>query len=71
MILEFLTIKKYPEEEYIKYLQESKYGIWLGAHESQGFALEEALAINVPLLVWNVKYMSQEVRSNYKDIFAT
>ena len=63
--------KKYPQDEYIKYLQESKYGIWLGAHESQGFALEEALAINVPLLVWNVKYMSQEVRSNYEDIFAT
>ena len=40
-------------------------------HESQGFALEEALSCNVPLLVWNVKSMNQEYASNYNDISAT
>jgi hypothetical protein len=63
--------KKYDEAAYINYLQEAKYGIWLGCHESQGFALEEALSTNVPLLVWNIKSMNQEYRSTYEDIPAT
>jgi len=52
-------------------LQNSKFGIWLGRHESQGFALEEALSCNVPLLVWNVTSMNQEYGLNYPDIKAT
>jgi hypothetical protein len=62
---------RYEEEEYINYLHNSKFGIWLGRHESQGFALEEALSCDVPLLVWNVKSMDQEYRSNYVVIPAT
>jgi glycosyltransferase involved in cell wall biosynthesis len=62
---------RYNEQEYINYLQNSKLGIWLGRHESQGFALEEALSCNVPLLVWNVKSMNQEYGSTYADIPAT
>ena len=63
--------KKYNETDYLKYLQKAKYGIWLGRHESQGFALEEALSCNVPLLVWNVKSMNQEYGYNYSDIPAS
>jgi len=63
--------QRYHEHEYIEYLQNSKYGIWLDAHESQGFALEEALSCNVPLLVWNVKSMNQECGQNYSDIPAS
>ena len=55
----FDYLNKYPEKKYLKYLQKAKYGIILDAHESQGFAIEEALSCNVPLLVWNVKHMSQ------------
>ena len=62
---------RYSEEEYIEYLQNSKFGIWVGGHESQGFALEEALSSNVPLLVWSVKSMKQEYGSSYHDIPAT
>jgi hypothetical protein len=62
---------KYNEKEYINHIQNSKYGIWIGRHESQGFALEEALSCNVPLLVWNVKSMNEEYGYNYKDIPAT
>ena len=40
---------------YVNYLHDCKFGIWVDAHESQGFALEEALSCNVPLLVWNAK----------------
>ena len=32
----------------------------MGRHESQGFALEEALSCDVPLLVWNVKLRKEE-----------
>jgi len=63
--------KKYKEEEYIEYLKKSKYGIWLGRHESQGFALQEALSMNVPLLVWDVTSMNQEEGYVYDDIPAT
>ena len=67
----FDYVSRYSEEEYIAYLQNSKYGIWLDAHESQGFALEEALSCNIPLLVWNVSSMNQEYRSSYNNIPAT
>ena len=42
----------------------------MGCHESQGFALEEALSCNVPLLVWNVKLRIQEMGMEdiYKNI---
>ena len=62
---------RYDEHTYIEYLKNSKYGIWVGRHESQGFALEEALSMNVPLLVWNVKSMNEEHGYNYADIPAT
>jgi hypothetical protein len=67
----FDYLKKYQEEDYLNYLQHSKFGIILDAHESQGFAIEEALSCNVPLLVWNTKTMSQEYRSSYRDIPCT
>jgi len=62
---------RYSEIDYLSYLQNSKYGIWVGGHESQGFGLQEALSCGVPLLVWNVKSMNQEYNSNYEDIPAT
>jgi len=61
----FDYVKKYEEEDYLNYLKNSKYGIILDAHESQGFAIEEALSCNVPLLVWNTKTMNQEYGSSY------
>jgi hypothetical protein len=68
-IFDYLT--KYSEEDYLNYLHNSKFGIWVGRHESQGFALEEALSCNVPLLVWDVKSMNQEYGYNYDDVSAT
>jgi len=62
---------RYSENEYLNYLQNSKYGIWIGRHESQGFGLQEALSCDVPLLVWDVKSMNQEYGYNYDDIPAT
>ena len=62
---------RYDENKYLNYLHESKFGIWVDAHESQGFALQEALACNVPLLVWNVTSMNQEYGSRYSNIPGT
>jgi len=63
--------QKYSEDEYIEYLQQAKYGIWVGQHESQGYALEEALSFDVPLFVWDVTSMNQEVGPNYDNHPAT
>lgn len=62
---------KYSEQDYLECLKNAKYGIWLDTHESQGFALQEALSCNVPLFVWNVTSLNQEYGSNYPDIYAT
>lgn len=62
---------RYHEETYKNCLKHSKFGIWVGIHESQGFALEEALSCNVPLLVWNVTSMNEEYGYNYPNIPAT
>ena len=62
---------RYNEQDYIDCLTSSTYGIWIGSHESQGFALQEALSCNVPLLVWNVRSMHQEYKSSYQYIPAT
>ena len=62
---------RYNEKDYIDCLSSSKYGIWVGSHESQGFALQEALSCNVPLLIWNVRSMHQEYKSSYQYIPAT
>lgn len=67
----FDYLKKYKEEDYLNILQQAKYGIIVDAHESQGFAIQEALSCNVPLLVWNVKTMNQEWRSRYSKISCT
>ena len=67
----FDYVNQYSEQEYLSYLQTCKFGIWIDAHESQGFALEEALSCNVPLLVWNVLSLNQEENSNYPNIPAT
>jgi len=67
----FDYVKQYNENDYLTFLQKCKYGIILDAHESQGFAIEEALTCNVPLLVWNVRYMSQEYGSSYNNIPCT
>ena len=67
----FDYVKRYDENDYLQYLQNSKYGIIVDAHESQGFSTEEALSCDVPLLVWNTKYMSQEYGSTYGNIPCT
>lgn len=62
---------KYDELDFIRHIQISKYGIVIDAQESQGFAIEEMLSCNLPLLVWNVKLLNQQVGFNHPDFPAT
>jgi hypothetical protein len=63
---------KYSENDYLDFLQHrARFGIWIGSHESQGFALLEALSCNVPLLVWNVSSMNQEHEGGLPNVAAT
>lgn len=47
--------ERYKETDYLSILKQAKYGIIVDLHESQGFAILEALSCNVPLLVWDAK----------------
>jgi len=51
----------YNEEEYKSSLQKAKFMLTLDAHESQGFALEEAMSSGVPLLVMDATSMYDEM----------
>jgi hypothetical protein len=50
----------YNEEDYLKIIRKAKFGIHIGSHESQGFALQEALSCNCPLLVYSVCLLQEE-----------
>jgi len=67
----FDYLKKYKEEDYIKALNECHFGIWVTSTESQGFALQECLSMNVPILVWNATSLFDEINSfgeqTYRD----
>lgn len=54
----------YNINDYHRILKESKVCIWVGCHESQGFAFQEALSIGIPLLVYDVLDMKDEVNKN-------
>ena len=55
------TIKygSYSENEYRLALSKARFGIWVGGTESQGFALMEAMASGLPLLVLNAATLSE------------
>jgi glycosyltransferase involved in cell wall biosynthesis len=54
----------YEEGDYLHYIQSAEFGIWIDAHESQGFALEEALSCNCPLFVYDITSMKDECMDN-------
>jgi hypothetical protein len=64
---------KYKESDFIDFLKTTKYAIVLGRHESQGFALEEMMSCNIPLFVWDVTSMDQEIGcpDSYQNKVAT
>jgi glycosyltransferase involved in cell wall biosynthesis len=63
----------YNEDHYLDCLYKSKFLLSLDAHESQGFALEEAMAVNIPLLVMDTTSMYDEmsdgINSSYQYLY--
>lgn len=59
----------YEETTYINMLHKSKFMISIDRHESQGFALEEAMSMNIPLLVLDATTMYSEISNNGKSIY--
>lgn len=61
-----LVIKygEYDENEYKTLLSKSLFGIWIGTSESQGIALQEALASNLPLIVCDVNSLFEAKGKN-------
>ena len=49
-----IKYNNYYEEGFKALLAKSRYIIWIGGAESQGIALQETLAANVPILIWDV-----------------
>lgn len=50
-----VTYGFYRQEDYLAALERSRYVIWYGRHESQGLALQEALASDRPMIVIDVE----------------
>ena len=50
----------YSESDYLQLLQQCKFMVCVDAHESQGFALQEAMSCDIPLLVLNATSMYDE-----------
>jgi hypothetical protein len=55
----------YSREEYLDTLTKTKFAIWIGSHESQGFALQECLATGTPIYLWDVTSMKDEWYSGF------
>jgi len=62
---DFIVIRYggYPEDYYLRSIAEAPYVIWMGRHESQGFALQEALSCNTPIFVIDVSSLRDEMGS--------
>ncbi len=62
-----LTYGKYSEVEYRDLLEKTKAVVWVGRSESQGIGLLEALAMNVPVLLWDVTKLGDFVGAEQSE----
>ncbi len=61
----YIKYGSYNENQYKEALSKASFGVWLGISESQGIALQEALASNLPLVVVDVKSLFEVVPVSY------
>ena len=65
-----VTYGSYHDADFKNMLMDTKFVVWVGCHESQGFAFQETLAMNVPILVWDVHTMCDEIGSNGRSDYS-
>tara|TARA_Y100001938_G_scaffold114761_1_gene157775 strand:+ start:562 stop:1467 length:906 start_codon:yes stop_codon:yes gene_type:complete len=58
---------RYREESFLEAVSVAPYCIWIGCHESQGFAFQETLSSNTPIFVIDVKSMRDEFKSDWSN----
>jgi glycosyltransferase involved in cell wall biosynthesis len=59
---------RYGEEEYREFLNKSSFVIWHGVSETQGIAMQEAMACSIPILVCDVSTLGDDAEgSAYPD----
>jgi len=63
MEYKIFTYGSYREEDYLNWIKRAKFGIWVGCHESQGFAFQESLSCGCPLFVYDVTSLKDECDS--------
>lgn len=59
------TYGSYERNDYLNTLRKTRFVIWVGSHESQGFGVEECLATGTPILVYDVTSMKDEYENGY------
>ena len=64
-----VTYGSYDEKTYMELLHTCKFMVCVDAHESQGFALEEAMSCNVPLLVIDATSMYDESNDGVRSVY--
>lgn len=57
----------YAEQDYFKLVQQCRAMVFLCAHETQGFALCEALSVNLPVFAWDPGYCQDPNRFVWND----
>ena len=60
MPYQLITYGVYQEKDYKKLLHQCSFMIWIGRHESQGIALQEALSVGVPIFVLDATSLFEE-----------
>tara|TARA_B100000676_G_scaffold63045_1_gene62415 strand:+ start:3189 stop:4067 length:879 start_codon:yes stop_codon:yes gene_type:complete len=55
--------KRYQESDFADAISKAPYAIWIGRHESQGFAFQETLSSDTPIFVIDVKSCREELNS--------
>lgn len=51
----------YNEDEFKESIAKAPYCVWIGCHESQGFALQETLSSNTPIFIIDVSSLRDEI----------
>lgn len=61
--------KRYEEDSFNDAISKAPYCIWIGRHESQGFALQETLSTNTPIFVIDVQSLRDEIIPNQTTVW--
>lgn len=60
LIYRVFSYGSYSNDDFLISLRHSKFCIWIGSHESQGFAFQECMMTNTPMLVLDATSMFDE-----------